>query len=287
MENVKAFAGKRLKREHLGLIAAGDCDVYRPDGEPLIMLRRGAVPKALCDAAFPVLHHIGQNYKSDNRGSYAGAPRVAVQRPNGSIAKSRGVAGGAIASSIVGYFDRVGGRFPFCRATAFTAQEHERWLSLPPLAQAVAAVYAEAAPERYANQAQAVAGCKPDWIIKGTPFSTLTVNCSVLGAVHRDAGDFKGGLGCITVHRRGTYQGAILGFPEYSVGVELFDGDLLLFNAHDWHGVTEFEGELSPDHERISVVYYLRERMKNCGTMAEELARAKARSGVGLGLDAV
>lgn len=152
-----------------------------------------------------------------------------------------------------------------------------------PLAALVATVYEELSPERHWRQQAAAAECKPEWIIKGTPFSTLTVNCNVLGAVHRDAGDFKGGLGCITVHRRGTYQGAILGFPEYSVGVELNDGDLLLFNAHDWHGVTEFEGELSPDHERISVVYYLRERMKNCGTMAEELARAKARSGVGLG----
>lgn len=282
------MAGKRLKREHIGLLAAGDCDVYRPDGEPLIMLRRGAVPKELSEAAFPVLHHVSERYKSANRGAYGGVPRTAATRKDGSkqkYTKPRDADGKAIAiaSAIVGYFDRMGGRFPFCRATAFTAQEAEQWAVVVPLAQRVATAYQELAPTRYAAQAAAAAECKPEWIIKGTPFSTLTVNCNVLGAVHRDAGDFKGGLGCITVHRRGTYQGAILGFPEYSVGVELQDGDLLLFNAHDWHGVTEFEGELSPDHERISVVYYLRERMKQCGTMAEELAWAKARSGVGLG----
>lgn len=65
----------------------------------------------------------------------------------------------------------------------------------------------------------------------------------------------------ISCVRRGTHGGAVLSFPEYGTGVELDDGDVLLFNPHEWHGVTPFEGELSEDHERISIVYYLRERM--------------------------
>ena len=114
----------------------------------------------------------------------------------------------------------------------------------------------------------------PCWRIGSTQFTTLTVNANVLGSIHQDKGDFKAGMGGITVHRRGTYSGAILGFPEYGVGAELHDGDLILFDPHEWHGVTEMTNK-SDDAMRVSVVYYMRAKMVDCGTPEQEVEHAR------------
>lgn len=133
-------------------------------------------------------------------------------------------------------------------------------------------------PDRYANQLAAANQCRPEWIIKGTPFSTLTVNNNVIGATHKDAGDFKDGFGMIACARSGEYEGAWLAFPEYGVAADLRDGDLIYFNSHDWHGLTPFRNERE-GHERITVVFYLREKMARCGSPAEELENAKRARG--------
>jgi hypothetical protein len=62
------------------------------------------------------------------------------------------------------------------------------------------------------------------------------------------------------------------------------DGDLLLMDAHAWHGNTRFDpepkrlvnGQLDgdPGFERISVVSYFRAKMTECGSAADEAERA-------------
>lgn len=279
---VEAMAGARLRREQLPIVSSvGDVDIYRPDGAPLIMIRRGAVPQEVGDTAFPHLHLCAHKYSSENRGAYAGLRRGHRLRPDGSLSKNSRTMDdegnvARVKSGVMGYFDRQGGYHPYCRAVAFTGHEADLWGELQPLFQAAARAYAEAAPKRYATQLEAAKKVHPDWVVKGTPFTTFTVNSNVLGAIHTDKGDFKEGMGVITCHRRGTYAGALLGFPQYGVGVELFDRDLILFNPHEWHGVTNFEGELSEDHERVTVVYYMRRRMVECGSAAEEFQRARS-----------
>jgi hypothetical protein len=79
-------------------------------------------------------------------------------------------------------------------------------------------------------------------------------------------------------------------FPEYRVAVDLQDGDLILMDAHEWHanaaifcrcptGNKRLFGWCDPAKggcgaERISVVSYFRTAMVQCGTEAEERARA-------------
>ena len=116
-EKAESMLGNRLTMEHISVIANQDVDVYKPDGKPLIFLRRKAISEDVSRDTYPILHHIGEKYKTNNRGTYAG----------------KDMNGETIASAIVGYFNRVGGRFPFCRATAFTAQEEEKWKGLLPL----------------------------------------------------------------------------------------------------------------------------------------------------------
>ncbi len=254
----------------------GDANVYKPDGVLLCGLRRAAVDALVIAAAYPALHSL-KDSKTTNRGKYAGEVRSEKVFADG--VKSKNTHTDPVASAIVGYFDRQGGRHPYCRATAFTAGQVEAWESLLPMVGVAADLMRHDEPVRFARQRDFVRSCRQEYVIhvggKPTPFTTLTVNNNVApSGVHTDNGDFKDGIGMIGCVRRGQYSGALLVFPEYGVGVALEDGDLLFFNSHDWHGVTPM-AKHSDDAERISIVYYAREKMKACKSMAAELANAK------------
>ena len=281
------FAGKLLSPSDLPVLLTGDADVYKPDGTPLLMLRRRAIPVELTEGAYPALHDLRKR-KSTNRGAYAGAKRPRKVFADGTIGKNtetRDADGNlvAVASAIIGYFDRQGGRFPFCRETSFNAQEPEKWQTIMPMIAHVADLFKRTSPNRYASQLAACNRCRPEFVISGTPFTTLTVNNNTApSGTHTDKGDFKDGFGVISMVRRGAYTGALLGFPEYGVAVDLQDGDVLFFNSHEWHGVTDMVPQ-SEDAERISVVYYMREKMLECAASTERLK--ELRDGQSLEID--
>ena len=69
------------------------------------------------------------------------------------------------------------------------------------------------------------------------------------------------------------------------MAVDLADGDLILMDAHEWHGNARITCQCGRalngpcaecGAERVSVVSYFRTRMTACGTPAEELARDRA-----------
>jgi hypothetical protein len=275
--------GARALRSELVLEVTNSADVYAPNGRLLIALRRGAIPKEICERAYPTLQ-LAKKHGSDNRVSYAGFAYGWRKRADGSYARQMTAVDEdgnrkMVNSAVAGYFDADKKRFHCCRTTAFTARHVAEWQELLPMIRLVGERFAEEFPVAYNRQKAFVDACSPDFVIQGTPFTTLTINVNVLGTIHKDAGDYKDGLGCISVVRRGQYAGALLCFPQYKVGVELFDGDLIFFDPHEWHAVTEFEGQLSDDHERISIVYYAREGIRNCGSAVEELEKAKAKEG--------
>jgi hypothetical protein len=253
----------------------GDTDCYGPDGRPLLFLRRGAIPEDVGEASRPALRAL-RRYKSANRGMYSAIPRL-ERRADGLKTKTTQTEA-PVASAIAGFYDRTP-RFPFCRETAFVTREPEAWGTLLPLAQAAAVALALALPLRFRRQMDAARRTVPGWVLPGTPFSTLTVNNNVApSGLHKDAGDCRAGFGVISVHRTGSYSGAWLTFPRFGVAVDLADRDLVLFSPHEWHAVTPMV-PTSEDAERISVVYYLREKIVDCGTPGEELERAKAARG--------
>lgn len=273
---LKALVGKPPTDKCASLVMTGDCDVYKPDGVLLCGLRTRAVSANVAAHAYPALHSL-KDSKTTNRGKYAGEVRSEKVFADG--VKSKNTHTDPVASAIVGYFDRQGGRHPYCRATAFTAGQVEAWESLLSMVGVAAELMRKDMPVRFARQRDFVRSCRQEYVIhvdgKPTPFTTLTVNNNVApSGVHTDKGDFKDGIGMIGCVRRGLYSGALLVFPEYGVGVDLHDGDLLFFNSHDWHGVTPMLKQ-SEDAERITVVYYAREKMKACKSMADELANAK------------
>lgn len=264
-------------------LLTGDADVYKPDGTLLAALRRKVIAPEIIDAARPSLLYAAKQYSTDNRGKYAGLPRGLAVGPNGKATNSHTIDPitkkvARVDSAIVGYFGKQGGRFPFCRTTKFTAEEVEKWNTIVPLAHAVGKLMEQAVPARYKAQMEIVERTCKEYVITDTPFTTLTINHNIAGRIHQDAGDYKPGFGVISVCRRGYYTGGWLVFPEYQVGADLQDGDVIFFDPHEWHGVTDFANQ-SDDYERISIVYYYRSHMIDCLPQAEEMERARNKYG--------
>ena len=63
--------------------------------------------------------------------------------------------------------------------------------------------------------------------------------------------------------------------PEYRIAIDLQDGDLVLMDAHQYHGNTQLELQ-SEDAERISLVLYYRTEMLACGTLMDEATKEVA-----------
>lgn len=73
---------------------------------------------------------------------------------------------------------------------------------------------------------------KDQYRIADTPFSTVTVNYSWQTAIHQDANNGKDCLACMTVIKdpvnKNDYKGGELLFPEYKIGFNVSQGDVLV-----------------------------------------------------------
>jgi len=271
----KKLIGTRAKASDFSVLVTENATVFKPNGQRLVTLIRNALSIEAAASAYPFLHWMGR-HKSNNRGNYGGEGTFHKVKQDGTVSStSRAIA--SVSSLVAGYFDRYP-RFPFCRETVFSTKKPEEWSACLPMIKEVSDHFHKQVPDRFAAQLEAAKATHPAYVLPGTPFTTLTVNNCVAGSYHKDAGDYEPGFGCITVARRGSYRGCLLGFPRYGVAVDMQDRDLLLFDPHEVHGNTPFEdtvGEQGKDWERISVVYYFRKKMTECLSPAEELARAK------------
>lgn len=277
--------GKILTDEDYNILVTRDAFVRGPDGAPLAIFRKNAVPAELRDQAYPILHEF-RNATTSNRGIASGSRRVSGGSQKRSYARE-------VPSAIVGAFDPSGPK-AYCRLTSFTGTETEKMAELHPLLQFVGERMREEVADRWQAQMEYVERTQEDWVIPGTPFTTVTINNTWPTAVHTDKGDLDAGFSNLTVLRRGDYTGGVFCFPEFRIGFDLNDGDLILMDAHQWHGNTQiycetcdeklngyhecadgFGGEGENKVERISVVAYYRTRMVECGTITDEAEKAR------------
>jgi len=285
-------AAARLEGKLLGddaydiLLGAESTTVRTPAGDLLLVYVKGAVPVALARTAARALR--GAATPTDNRMQAAGDPGFG-EVPTGAVrsgrvmrnnilkdgTQSRTDRSKAVHSGIVGYFDRTT-RHPFCRQTAFNQQHLQRFKTALPFIQAVNGVFCRAAPDHWRVQGGKAFQTPPDWIIPSTVFSTVTVNKNWQTAVHKDHGDLPDGLGVMAAVPAGNYRGCYLCWPQYKVAVDLQAGDVVLGDVHEWHGNTPFHG-VPGTYERVSFVFYLRERMPECLPAREELQRVQNR----------
>lgn len=273
--------GKVLTAGDYNVLLTGAAYVRKPDGLPLAVYLPGAIPADLAETVWPILHEL-EEVKTANRGLAAGSKRVEIASGMRTEAKR-------VPSAIVGAFDPMGPR-RYCRLSAWTGRETEKFRILWPLLRHIGEAMRVHVPDRWEAQRVEVERTHPDWIIPGTPFSTVTVNNSYETGVHKDAGDLDSGFSTLAVFRRGEFSGGHLVFPEYRVAVNMQHGDLLLMDAHEWHGNTFFDPppertmngtrtDRDPEtgewpYERISVVSYFRTKMVGCGSPEEEASKA-------------
>ena len=272
--------GRVLGADDYDILITGPTRLIKPDGRPLCVFLPGAVADHSTNPdTYTILSQMrNQAAPSKNRGPASGTRRLS----GGHARRDYSI---EIASSIVGAVDPLGQQ-RYCRLTAWTGRHLPEWERLQPLLQTVARHFAHHVPDRYALQLAEAARTDPAWIVPGTPFSTITVNNTYPTGVHKDKGDLETGFSTIAVLRRGAYTGGQLVFPAWRAAVDLHDGDLILMDAHDWHGNVMIlcacgERVNGPCQEcgaeRISVVSYFRTKVAQCGTPDEELARAAAR----------
>lgn len=291
-EEADKLGGKWLDETHYDTILNEDADVFKPDGSPLLMLRKGVLPAKLIQETYPIWKEAAA--LTLNRGMAAGevdpaktnlpvgeqsegSVRFRHKRKDGAVSNT--TIANPVKSGIVGYFDR-SARNPYCRLTAYPLANPEKWETCWPFIKAVDEVFRRNSPERHAAQMEIVRRTSEDFVIHGTAFTTVTVNRNFRTAIHKDAGDFAAGFGVMCGIRAGHYEGGFTCFPKFRVGVNLESGDVLLADVHEWHGNSPIIGRPGT-YERISLVFYYRERMAECGSAEEELARLREKQTIG------
>lgn len=183
-------------------------------------------------------------------------------------------------SGVGGSMDRYP-RIPFCRQTAWTAANREKFEMALPLMECASGIFKSELPIRYAGQMDAASKLDAEFRIGQTPYTTVTINKSFRTACHRDAGDLcddgtqavPRGFSSLTVVTNGKdFDGFYLCFPQYRVACNVKNGDFIMMDAHKIHGNVPLISS-DPGFERLSLVFYYREAMSECGSAAYEEAR--------------
>jgi hypothetical protein len=281
--DVAEHKGQIMGPDNYDIRMTGPTIVNRADGKLLAIYLPGALDEALLAESYATLHEL-RGMETDNRGAASGGRRY---RNFEDQTRSRAP---TVSSAIVGAFEASGSK-QYCRLTAWSGRETEQFSGLFPLFRAIDGYFRQHVPERYAEQMRRVRDTDPYWVVPGTAFTTVTVNNSYPTGIHTDSGDLEEGFSTLAVLRYGNYSGGVFVFPEYRLGVDMKHGDLLLMDAHEWHGNTfmrcdvcgnpigskkYYAGHDTCGSERISIVCYYRTKMAECGSPDEEMARAEA-----------
>lgn len=288
--DVDHLGGTKLDRTHYDVLLGGDepCDIFKPDGSPLVKYRPKWFSEELCNAVLPACRRAAK--VTDQRGMAAGdltkaklrekdqeikgpASKILLRAVKRDGTVSNTSRGGMVNSGIIGYFDR-SARYPYCRQTSFVISEAASWKRFLPYIVRADEGFREFMPDRYAIQKQYAENTAKDWVIEESAFTTVTVNKNFQTATHKDAGDLSFGFGVMSCLRNDKYEGAYLVFPSYRVAVDYSHGSLCLADVHEWHSNTPFE-RMKYGYERITLVFYYREKMIQCSDAKGEVDRVK------------
>lgn len=286
-----ALMGSYASDEHYSTLINDDCNAYSSDGTPLFFFRKNKIPANICKEAYVGFKPAA--VISENRGNAAGPlayadgatgvddsannvqlndKRFRVVKQDGTL--SRVSRAKKVRSGIAGYFDR-NVRFPYCRQTMYTEQHLDKFARGVPMLKYISKMYEEACPEIYAEHKAVVDETSSDFVITDTVFTTVTINKNFQTAYHKDAGDLDCAMGNLAVLSAGSYEGGFTVMPRWDVAFDLSSGDVCFFDVHEVHGNTAMTSK--KPFERISLVAYYRKNMIHCGSVNDELHRAKHR----------
>jgi hypothetical protein len=301
-KEAEALLGTFLDDSSYDRIISSNVDVFcKKTGDCLLKFRRNVIPQATVKAAYEGLR--GAALETSNRGTAAGK---VTQEMLDELAKKRGARMGfklakpkegevsstryyrvlqdgtlskttyayPVISGVAGFMGP-NPRFPYCRQTAFTQQNWSEFVKAYPIIKLVDEFYEALMPRPYRLQKAQAEKSSPDFVIKGTSFTTVTVNRNWQTACHTDKGDFREGFGNLTVLRRGAYTGGYFVLPQYRIAVDMQNCDLLLVDVHRVHGNTPIK-LVDRKAERVSLVMYYREDIATCGTVQDEIQKARS-----------
>jgi hypothetical protein len=244
------FKGKRLDgRHYTDLVADEHTAVYDKHGSVVGMLLKNVIPESVQTRALPALLTLRGDLT--NRATVVGGgSQLPGIRVDGTLSPRRRVPKSILAAhggkgDQLGFLDDKSGQY--CRETGWTRRRPDVLAACLPLIHRVDQLYKAALPEHYARQMKWVDAVDESLKLHGTSFTTVTVNKNNRTAAHTDRGDVRDGI-----------QGGFLILPRFGIAFDFRPGDLLLVNVHELHANAPFEGE------RVSCVYYAREKMHLC-----------------------
>jgi hypothetical protein len=252
------LANTFVKPSQIKQVFTDDVDVFSKDGKLLIRFRKNVLREKDIKKFFDATFHFTVQNTTQNRGSTTGS-------------KSKNVYDNPkVMSSILGYFDRwapnqkadfrkVGMKAPLeVRETRFSSDHPDKFKEIFPLVQDISKYYKKLLPEYFKKQ-NAKARETP-FKIPGTAFTTITTNVNFQTSIHKDKGDDADGFGNLVVIENGEYEGGQTCLPQFGIGIDVRQGDILFMNVHEWHGNLPIL-PVNKDAARMSVVCYLRTKV--------------------------
>lgn len=257
-EEMNKQKNKYIKRDDIKRIIKNTETVYTKEGKLLLIFKKGELKE---NNYYENIIDFMKAHPSSNRGSASGSKKYNVKENK------------KIMTTITGYFDRWSPKQKFLfkklglktplevRETMFNADHPDKFKKMEPYIKEIDRLYEKYVPEKYKKQKKKA--LETEFKIADTAFTTVTTNVNFQTTIHKDKGDDEEGFGNLTVIERGKYTGGETCFPQYGIGVDVREGDILFMDVHEWHGNLPIEG----DGIRMSVVCYLRkkvwERTKN------------------------
>ncbi len=123
---------------------------------------------------------------------------------------------------------------------------------------------------------EAIKDVKPEWLMKGIPFTGGVINNSNQLNYHTDIQNLKGSINAMIYFQKDTDGGELV-VPKWGASIKPKDGYVLLFRNDLVHGVAPII-KLNKDSYRYSIVYYANAGMDKCGTLQEEMEKARKSS---------
>lgn len=164
-------------------------------------------------------------------------------------------------------------RYP-CAPARLYAEVPEFKPLIERVTQHVVAPFAQLFPDAYRRHDEVVrANIHSDWLIADTPFTSGIINHTAALPYHKDSGNLQQTWSVMLSLRAGV-DGGRLHIPEYDVTLDVPDASLIIFNGTEaWHGVTPLVYR-TKDAYRFTLVWYVKERIRQCGCAADEARRS-------------
>lgn len=255
-EEMNQMKNKFLERKMIDTIINKDTTVYTKEGKLLFLFRKKKLTGG--QEFYENIAEFMKKHPTTNRGSASGATKFNVKdNPK-------------VYSTITGYFDRWSPKQKFLfkklgiktpievRETMFLSDHPDKFKKMIPFVQKIDALYKKLVPEHYKKQYAKAK--ETHFKIGNTSFTTMTTNINFQTTIHKDTGDDEEGFGNLAVIERGKYTGGETCFPQYGIGVNVREGDILFMDVHEWHANLPIIKD-NPSVERLSVVCYLRRKV--------------------------